>query len=185
MALCLHIGGTEPKEGWKILNVLPGPHVDFLGNCLTLTQFEDNSVERIYASHVYEHLGHKELDPALREALRVLIPGGLIQISVPDLAFSARVILNPKSTWREHHFVLGLLYGLQSDPYDFHKIGLTGKLLNAFLQHAGFTDIRRVKTFGIFDDWSGRALQGQPVSLNMEARKPLSPTNGKDAAPAP
>jgi predicted SAM-dependent methyltransferase len=182
MALRLHIGGTEAKEGWKILNIVPGPHVDFVGDCRALTQFADNSVERIYASHVYEHLGYQELDPALKEAKRVLIPGGLIQISVPDLAISARVILNPKSTWREHYFVLGLMYGLQEDAYDFHKIGLTGKLLRAFLKHVGFSDIKRVKPFGIFDDWSGRSLHGQLISLNMEARKPSSPADEKEAA---
>jgi predicted SAM-dependent methyltransferase len=182
MALRLHIGGTEAKEGWKILNIVPGPHVDFVGDCQTLTQFADNSVERIYASHVYEHLGHEQLDPALREAKRVLMPGGLIQISVPDLATSARIILDPKSTWREHYFVQGLIYGLQEDAYDFHKIGLTGKLLGAFLEHAGFADVRRVKAFGIFSDWSGRSVHGQLVSLNMEARKPSSPANEKAAA---
>jgi len=182
MALRLHIGGTEAKEGWKILNIAPGPDVDFLGDCRTLTQFDDNSVERIYASHVYEHLGYQELDPALREAKRVLIPGGLIQISVPDLATSARLILDPKSTWRDHYFILGLMYGLQEDAYDFHKIGLTGKLLSAFLEHAGFSDIKRVKPFGIFNDWSGRAVNGHLISLNMEARKPSAPANDKKAA---
>lgn len=182
MALRLHIGGTEAKEGWKILNIEPGPHVDFVGNCRSLPQFGDDSVERIYASHVYEHLGHAtELDAALKEALRVLVPGGLMQISVPDLALAAQVILAPKSTWRDHFYITGMIFGLQDSAHDFHKVGLTRKLLSAYLRHAGFTEIRRVETFGIFDDWSSREVYGRKVSLNMEANKPASPASEKPA----
>ena len=47
MALRLHIGGTQAKEGWKILNIEPGPQVDFVGDCGSLPQFAENSVERI------------------------------------------------------------------------------------------------------------------------------------------
>src|SRR5579871_5250044 len=121
MALCLHIGGTEARDGWKILNIEPGPYVDFVGDCRPLPHFADNSVDRIYPSHVYEHVGTDELHSALKEALRVLVPGGLFQISVPNLEVVARVILDPKSTWRDHFYVIGLMYGLQADPYDFHK----------------------------------------------------------------
>ena len=175
MALWLHIGGTEPKAGWKILNIAPGPHVDFVGDCRTLPQFKDNSVERIYASHVYEHLGHTaELDGALKEALRVLVPGGLFQISAPDLEMIASIIVDPKSTWRDHYFVGSLIFGLQADAYDFHKVGLTQKLLAAYLRHAGFSDVRGVKPFGLFDDWSSRLIYGRLISLNMEARKPAA-----------
>lgn len=30
----LNIGGEVARDGWKILNIQPGPHVDFVGNCL-------------------------------------------------------------------------------------------------------------------------------------------------------
>ncbi len=172
MPLRLHIGGTEAKDGWKILNIAPGPHVDFPGDCKSLAQFADGSVERIYASHVYEHLGYEhELDSALREAYRVLEPGGLIQISVPDFAAIAALILDPGSTWRDQFYFTGMIFGLQRDPHDFHKVGLTDKLLAAYLRHVGFREIRRVPPFGIFNDWSGREVRGRQISLNMEARK--------------
>jgi hypothetical protein len=28
----LHIGGREKREGWKILNIQPGAHADYLGD---------------------------------------------------------------------------------------------------------------------------------------------------------
>ena len=45
--------------------------------------FADNSVEEIYASHLLEHFDFR--DPVLEEWKRVLIPGGLITVVVPDI----------------------------------------------------------------------------------------------------
>ena len=39
--LRLHIGGVEPKAGWKILNAAAGPHVDFHGDVSLLRSFAD------------------------------------------------------------------------------------------------------------------------------------------------
>ena len=55
----LHIGGTEIKEGWKILNKKEGTGVDFVGDISDLSQFKDKSIEEIYASHVFEHVPQK------------------------------------------------------------------------------------------------------------------------------
>ena len=52
--LRLHIGGETAKEGWTILNVQPGPHVDTLGDCRDLSAYSDGAVTEIYASHVFE-----------------------------------------------------------------------------------------------------------------------------------
>ena len=53
----LHIGGKEKKKGWKILNIQKEEGVDFVGSISNLTQFGDNSINEIYASHVLEHVG--------------------------------------------------------------------------------------------------------------------------------
>jgi predicted SAM-dependent methyltransferase len=57
----LHVGGTERKDGWKIVNVQPGPHVDHVGDLRNLTQFDDASIENVYASHVLQHVGQAEV----------------------------------------------------------------------------------------------------------------------------
>jgi predicted SAM-dependent methyltransferase len=171
-ALRLHIGGTEPREGWRIFNIAPGPHVDFVGDCSSLAQFSDASVERIYASHVYEHLGHRgALLAALKEAHRVLIPDGLLQVSVPDILAIAAMMAEPARTAREQYGLMCHIFGAQQDDHDVHKVGLTAKLLSAFLRQAGFERIRRVAGFGLFRDWSDARRFGRPISLNMEARK--------------
>ncbi len=45
----------------------------------------DYSVEVIYTSHMLEHLDRDEVKAFLKEAGRVLKPGGIIRIAVPDL----------------------------------------------------------------------------------------------------
>jgi predicted SAM-dependent methyltransferase len=54
----LHIGGWEQREGWKILDTIPGPIVDYVGNCTDLTFLDDHSCCEVYASHVLEHLAY-------------------------------------------------------------------------------------------------------------------------------
>ena len=98
--LRLHIGGETAKEGWTILNVQPGPHVDTLGDCRDLSAYSDGAVTEIYASHVFEHLGYlDDLPQALKECHRVLAAGGTLRISVPDFETLCRLFRIRNSIW--------------------------------------------------------------------------------------
>ena len=81
----LHIGGKSKKEGWKILNIQKTEDVDFEGDIRDLSQFKDESVEEIYASHVIEHVDQKNINETLKGIYRVLKKNGKFYISVPDL----------------------------------------------------------------------------------------------------
>lgn len=48
-------------------------------------KYAPDSVDIVYASHLFEHLTLKSTDLFLREAYRTLKPGGVIRIVVPDL----------------------------------------------------------------------------------------------------
>jgi hypothetical protein len=52
---------------------------------------------------------------------------------------------------------------------------LNEEFLTGYLEAAGFTGIRPVKDFGLFQDTSGLKLKEIPISLNMVALKPQSP----------
>lgn len=47
--------------------------------------FADNSFNGVYHSHILEHFPREQVLPFLRECLRVLRPGGILRIAVPDL----------------------------------------------------------------------------------------------------
>jgi predicted SAM-dependent methyltransferase len=172
--LRLHIGGWEAREGWKILNIQSRPGVDFVGNCRDLSRFADGSVAEIYSSHVYEHLSYRdEVVPALVEAFRVLRPGGLIRIGVPDLEALCRMILDPKRSADCRYGAQSILFGGQTDEFDYHKAGFTFDFLKQFLEGVGFRSVQRVKQFGLFNDTTSMVFEGVPISLNVSAMKPL------------
>jgi predicted SAM-dependent methyltransferase len=168
----LHIGGVEPKAGWKILNIQPLPGVDFVGDCTDLSQFADNSADRIYASHVYEHLSYQnDLLKALGEAFRVVRPGGSFMIGVPDLEVLSRFILDRSLSVDERFHIQRMIMGGQMDAHDFHKTGFTFDILAAMLKQSGFSRIERVHRFGLFRDITELRFRNQMISLNVIARK--------------
>jgi predicted SAM-dependent methyltransferase len=169
----LHIGGKEPKAGWTILNILPGPDVDLLGSCTDLGAVADGACELVYASHVLEHLGYEEeLPRALRECHRVLRPSGRLHVSVPDLAVLAELVLRPDLDAAQRFEVMRMIYGGQVDAHDFHKTGFTWEIMEGMLQDAGFTAIRRIDEHDFFNDTSRYATYGRKISLNVVATRP-------------
>ena len=56
--------------------------------------FPDNSVDGVYHSHLFEHLDRDVVPIFLAEVLRVLRPGGVHRIVVPDLEFETRRYLS-------------------------------------------------------------------------------------------
>jgi predicted SAM-dependent methyltransferase len=170
--LRLHIGGREPKAGWTILNVQEGPHVDALGDCRDLSGYADESVAEIYASHVFEHLGYlDDLPKALAECHRTLSRGAKLRISVPDFETLCRLFLHTKLDMEQRFAIMRLAFGGQTDPYDFHMVGLTLEFLSDYLSVAGFSAVERVETHNLFEDSSTLEIGAVQISLNVIAIK--------------
>lgn len=167
----LHLGGTERRDGWTIVDIESRPEVDIVADVRELGEFADDSVSEIYASHVLEHLPFGGAGDALNEWFRVLAPGGLLRVAVPDLEIIFRLIDMPQVSTRGAFDLTRIVYGGQLNEHDFHKCGFTIETLSAVLEQAGFKNIRRVESFGMFRDCSEIRFIGQPISLNLEATK--------------
>jgi predicted SAM-dependent methyltransferase len=172
----LHIGGKEAKAGWEILDVRPAPHVDHVGDAASLRQFADATFSEIYASHVLEHFCYlNELCPVLIEWHRVLQPGGVLRISVPDLDILAHLLLQRHTLDINQRFhVMRVLFGGHLHEHDHHRAGLNLEFMTAYLEKASFVNLQRVNRHGLFMDNSETVVVDTPISLNMNAYKPAA-----------
>ncbi len=62
-----------------------------------------NSVDAVYHSHTLEHLDREDIPAFLAEILRVLRPGGIHRVVVPDLETAARRYLDSLEAGRDDH----------------------------------------------------------------------------------
>jgi SAM-dependent methyltransferase len=83
--LKLHLGcGRRIFPGWVNVDAYSGPGVDLTWDLRYRLPFGDGSSHLIYSEHVLEHLHQDEALDLLRECWRMLQPGGVIRIGVPD-----------------------------------------------------------------------------------------------------
>ena len=171
----LNIGARTRAEGWHTFDIVPGPEVDFVGDCRELSQITANSVDTSYASHVLEHVRYAtELAPTLKRWFLVLKPGGTLMISVPDLRALCQLFLHPKAQIGDRFHIMRMMFGGQMDPHDLHYVGFDFEILGQYLFDAGFREIRKVEDFKLFQDSSILKFAGHPISLNVTAQKPAA-----------
>eukprot|EP01036_Dinobryon_divergens_P029774 gene29774-38919_t len=85
--------------------------------------------------------------------------------------------LDPSLSLQERWMVTMMIFGAQSDKFDYHYVGFNEDTLTYFLKEAGFCKIERVGNFNLgFGDTSEYVYLGYTISLNMVAKK--CPTEG-------
>jgi SAM-dependent methyltransferase len=140
-------------RGWACAGVEISPSAEYARNergldvrqtSLEKARFPDASFDLVLASHLIEHLN----DPAafVREACRVLAPGGYFLVTTPNIAgFQARLF---QSRWRSAIFDHLYLFSV--------------KTLSALLRQSGFA-VERVHT------WGGLAAGAAPAPVKRLA----------------
>jgi SAM-dependent methyltransferase len=85
--LRLHLGSsTNRLAGWVNIDMLrPGRRLDLYWDLRRGLPFPSGRVDAIFAEHLLEHLTYDDGAALVRECLRVLRPGGVLRIGVPDL----------------------------------------------------------------------------------------------------
>lgn len=167
----LHIGGEMKEVGWKIYNIQEADYVDIVGDIRDLSQFEDESLEMIYASHVLEHVPQNEVTKTLQGIYRVLRKDGYFYCSVPNLEALAKLFLSEKLRLDQRWGVMEMIFGAQKDENDFHYVGWTLDFAKYFFGVSGFKTLKSVKSFNLFDDSSELKPFGIQISLNLIAKK--------------
>lgn len=90
----LEIGAFNKKgtNGWVTLDQTE--NCDICWNLNDGLPFPDNTVSKIYSSHVFEHFNVHEIRRLLKECLRALKPEGVFSICVPNAEFYFKAYSN-------------------------------------------------------------------------------------------
>ena len=142
--LKLHLGcGKRFLPGFVHVDRADFPHIDFRCGVDSLPMFESDAAELIYASHMLEYFDRIEALQVLGEWRRVLCPGGLLRLAVPDFDALVEVYSESKSL----NAMLGPLYGRMeiaaTNSVIYHKTAYNFESLRQLLEEAGFRDVLR------------------------------------------
>jgi predicted SAM-dependent methyltransferase len=131
--------------------------------------FMDQSIEYAYSSHFLEHLTRTDAVALLQEVYRVLKPGGMLRIAIPDLEFAISLYVRQERErmLRNYFFVED-----KANPFSQHRYMYDFQLLQSALEEEGFVNIARCSyQEGKTPDLS--LLDNRPEdSLFVEASRP-------------
>jgi len=185
----LEIGpGAKRIAGFETFNVIGGRHVDYVGNARDQLPFADNTFDLLYASHVLEHIAWYRSEETLREWARVLKPGGVLEIWVPDGLRIAEAFvaaersgsrdLEQDGWWRFNQdrdpcrWMAGRMFSYgdgtgDTSHFNWHVALFSERYLGNLMRHVGLTDVRRMgrdEVRGFDHGW---------INLGVAGRKPL------------
>jgi len=160
-------------DGYTNIDVVCAPSApapDILADARQIP-LDDDCADEIMCIHGFEHFYRWEVDDLAIEWRRVLRPGGLLVLEMPDLLKCCENILTGYGQAGKHPDQIGM-WGLFGDPrlrspFMCHRWGWTPRTLREFLKGHGFIDIQDGET-----RWhpAGRARR----DMRMTARKAAS-----------
>lgn len=161
------------------------------GDIVAGLPFPPGSVDRVYASHVLEHLSHEDCLRALANTRALLKPDGVFRLVVPDLRWRAEAYLEALAAGDRRAaagFLDSTMLGLrrrERGPYGWLKAAFGNShhlwmwdepSLTDALREAGFRGVRRCRAGDSGDpafvlvEEEGRFVQDGHPELALEAR---------------
>ncbi|HXB45823.1 MAG TPA: methyltransferase domain-containing protein [Puia sp.] len=164
-------------------------------NLNTKWGFASESVDVVYASHLFEHLSHRAATLFLSESYRTLKPGAVVRIVVPDLYKTAKKYVSEYEEgdsdasksflwainmglenmypYKSNSFLKKTIARWQEYPHQ-HKYMYDELSLRVLLAAHGFQDVKSL-TYGVSDSIEEiKDVEGDRehyISIYMEARK--------------
>lgn len=161
----LDIGpGNSRIQGFETLNAVKTPSTDHVGRA-EKPPFPDNSFDIVHSSHCIEHVEWFDVEKALEEWIRILKPGGRLEVWTVDGYKIAKALVEyeetgvwpgPDPSWKENF--------VRRDPYKWvsgrimaypkgknegrnlwlHRAIMTPRYLERVFGELGLVNIRRM-----------------------------------------
>lgn len=140
----LNLGSSSPKgryrhEGWVCCDLNPQGRPHVVGDGFQLP-FKDGAFDEIVSVHVLEHLPRDKWPLMLAEMFRVLEPGGLCYIEVPDFYQQCRdyIAFIDGGDRRQQHLIRTAIWGKPERLGMGHQFGFDQGFLRRAMNKAGF-----------------------------------------------
>jgi SAM-dependent methyltransferase len=166
----LNLGaGTHRPPGFFTVDL---HHADLVRSVTEIPwPFESDSVSEILASHLLEHLDRHTALAFLVECWRVLRPGGVLRLAVPDYDIFADCLVSGDWApiqgyrWRDANYFFGGDPAIELLPAQMHKYAYTFENLAWKLRDVGFFMVTRRGPCELDN------LTYAPISLYLDALK--------------
>jgi len=184
----LQIGpGSRRLPGFETLDIVPGPAVDYMHDAAKRLPFRDATFELVYASHVLEHIPWYQSQDVIREWVRILEPGGTLEVWVPDGVKICRTLVDYEVHGKDRTALDGWYrFNNERDPCkwaagrlfsygdgtgnpcspNWHRAIFTRRYLRALFEQAGLRDVREM------DGSEVRGADHGWINLGMKGIKP-------------
>jgi SAM-dependent methyltransferase len=137
--------GDHIASGWINSDRKEGAGVDLVCDIRQGLPLEDGSIDYAVSIHALPELAYPEVVPALREIRRVLKPGGVLRLVLPDLQKGIHAYLLKKDDYfkierdevrsRGGRFILHMLW------YGYSRTLFTADFTDELLLKASFTEV--------------------------------------------
>lgn len=139
--------GDGGAPGWINSDIKDAPGIDISGDILDGLPLDAESIDYVTSIHALPELAYPDLEPALRELRRVLKPGGVLRLALPDLeraiqaylAGDVGYFLVPDDDVRS----LGGKMIVQLTWYGYSRSMYTFDFIEELLYRAGFQRVAR------------------------------------------
>ena len=139
-------GAGEP--GWINSDIKDGPGIDLPANVLEGLPLEDDGIDYIVSIHALPEIPLEAQVPTLTELRRVLKPGGVLRLALPDLLKGVEAYRRGDSDYflvpDEDARSLGAKLITQLVWYGYSKTLFVPEFVEELLVDAGFATVRHV-----------------------------------------
>jgi predicted SAM-dependent methyltransferase len=139
--------GEHPEPGWINSDIKDGPGIDLSCDIREGLPLEADTIDYAVSIHALPEIPYTDIVGALRELRRVLKPGGVLRLALPDLDKGIQAYLSEDQDYflipDEDARAIGSKFIVQMIWYGYSRTLFTYDFTAELLRKAGFTQVTR------------------------------------------
>lgn len=139
-------GGRNPINPNEFLNVdiVDFPQVDLVFDITKKFPIDDAVIVEVFSAATLEHFRKHHNEHILKEFYRILEPGGLLQVSTPDIEAITKGLMEGEDLDFINQHFFGKYKSGDTDDYDVHRWMYPASKMIEALQEIGFDHVEQI-----------------------------------------